>query len=112
MDEVLEWLLAGDPAIGWQVQRDLAGGDWRGTRARVAQEGWGAQLLSHRSGDGSWPAGWYSPKWTSSFYSLQVLQHLGVPAPESVHALLDKGLRPDGTFCCGPRGGRTPACAP
>jgi hypothetical protein len=98
VDEVIEWLLAGDPAIGWQVQRDLAGGDWRGTRARVAQEGWGAQLLSHRRGDGTWPPGWYSPKWTSTFYSLQVLQHLGVPAPESVHALLDKGLRPDGSF--------------
>lgn len=99
MDEVLEWLLAGDPAVGWQVQRDLVGGDWRGTRARVAQEGWGARLLGHRGGDGTWPTGWYSPKWTSTFYSLQVLQQLGVPAAKSVHALLAKGLRPDGSFC-------------
>ena len=44
VDEVLEWLLAGDPAVRWQVQRDLTGGDWRATRARVAQEGWGGAV--------------------------------------------------------------------
>jgi hypothetical protein len=98
VDEALEWLLAGDPAVRWQVQRDLTGGDWLATRVRVASEGWGAALLSHRRDDGTWPPGWYSPKWTSTFYSLQVLQQLGVPAPESVHALLAKGLQPDGTF--------------
>lgn len=98
MDEVLEWLLTGDPAVRWQAQRDLTGGDWRASRVRVAHEGWGATLLSHRRGDGAWPPGWYSPKWTSTFYSLQVLQQLGVPAPESVHALLARGLQPDGTF--------------
>ena len=65
----------------------------------MAQEGWGAQLLSHRRDDGTWPPGWYSPKWTSTFYSLQVLQQLGVPAPESVHALLAKGVQPDVRFC-------------
>jgi hypothetical protein len=96
--EVQAWLLAGDPAVRWQVERDLTGGDWRKTRGRVAREGWGAQLLSNRGRDGTWPTGWYSPKWTSTFYSLQVLQQLGVPAPESVRALLAKGLRPDGSF--------------
>jgi hypothetical protein len=98
VDEVLEWLLAGDPAVLWRVQRDITGGDWRETRLRVGQEGWGAELLSHRRDDGTWPPGWYSPKWTSTFYSLQVLQQLGVPAPDSVKALLVKGLQPDGTF--------------
>jgi len=55
-------------------------------------------MLSHRSPDGTWPTGWYSPKWVSTFYSLQVLQQLGVPAPESVRALLDHGLEDDGIF--------------
>jgi hypothetical protein len=98
MDDVSGWLLSGDPAVRWQVQRDLTGGDWEETRSRVAHEGWGAQILSHRSADGSWPTGWYSPKWPSTFYSLQVLQQLGVPAAESVHALLRAGMRPEGTF--------------
>ncbi len=98
MDDVLGWLCEGDPAITWQAQRDLVGGDWRSTRARVAESGWGAELLSHRRADGTWPDGWYDPKWTSTFYSLQVLQQLGVPAPESAAALLRAGRRDDGTF--------------
>lgn len=103
-DDVLEWLLTGDAAIRWQVQRDLLRAEWRETRAQVAQTGWGAQLLSHRSSDATWPTGWYSPKWTSTFYSLQVLQQLGVPAPETVQALLTKGLCADGSFSLWPSG--------
>lgn len=97
MDEVVDWLLAGDPAIRWQVQRDLTGGAWQRTRDEVSSSGWGAELLSHRRADATWP-GWYSPKWVSTFYSLQVLQQLGVPAPESVHRLLDVGLHAEGIF--------------
>ncbi len=95
--DVIEWLLDGDPAITWQVQRDLLDEPWEHTRSRVASESWGAQLLSHRRPDGTWPDGWYSPKWTSTFYSLQLLQQLGVRAPESVQALLTEGLH-DGRF--------------
>lgn len=98
MAEVLDWLVEGDPAIRWQVQRDLVDEPWAATRAQVTTQGWGAQLLKHRSADGTWPTGWYSPKWVSTFYSLQVLQQLGVPAPESVRALLDFGLHDDGIF--------------
>jgi hypothetical protein len=96
--DVIAWLLHGDPAIAWQVQRDLLDEPWEHTRARVAQEGWGAQLLSHRGPASTWPDGWYSPKWTSTFYSLQVLQQCGVPAGESVAALLTEGLQSDGRF--------------
>lgn len=98
MADVIEWLLAGDPAIRWQLQRDLIDEPWEQTRAQVVTQGWGAQLLSHRNADGTWPTGWYSPKWVSTFYSLQLLQQLGVPAPESVRALLDFGLHDDGIF--------------
>jgi hypothetical protein len=67
--DVVEWLMDIDPAIRWQVMRDLtdAPDDAVATeRARVATEGWGAQLLalqgpeidlveSKRDGDGRWP---------------------------------------------------------
>jgi hypothetical protein len=104
VDEVVAWLLDGDPAIRWQVERDLLGQSGKQTRRLVASHGWGAQLLSHRRPDGSWPDGWYDPKWTSTFYSLQLLQQLGVPAPESVNALLAEGLRDDGEFALWPSG--------
>lgn len=61
------WLLDTDPALRWQVQRDLLGEPaevWQATRARVAVEGMGARLA-----DGGWncAAGLGSPR--SSFHS-------------------------------------------
>lgn len=61
---VAEWLLDSDPAIRWQVERDLTGAPdevWRATRSRVATDGWGAALLSHQDPDGQWGGGAYSP---------------------------------------------------
>ena len=52
---VLDWLLDADPAIRWQVLRDLihAPPDVVMTeRARVATEGWGARLLALQDEDG------------------------------------------------------------
>ena len=46
---VIEWLLDSDPAIRWQVMRDLIGApaaEVAAERARVATHGWGAQLLA------------------------------------------------------------------
>jgi len=43
-----DWLLDADPALRWQVERDLLGApeaDWAATRSRVATEGFGARLL-------------------------------------------------------------------
>lgn len=61
---VLDWLLDSDPALRWQVERDLAGARpevWEATRARVATEGFGAGLLSHQDPDGQWAGGAYFP---------------------------------------------------
>jgi hypothetical protein len=46
---LIDWLLDSDPAIRWQVLRDLAGAPakiFAAERARVANEGWGARLLA------------------------------------------------------------------
>jgi hypothetical protein len=49
MDQtVIDRLLAGDPALRWQVLRDLTDApeaEWAAERSRVAAEGWGARLL-------------------------------------------------------------------
>src|SRR5438876_4185471 len=61
----IKWLLDSDPAIRWQVMRDLTGeapNAIAAERSRVATEGWGAQLLAMQSPAGNWggggPRGW------------------------------------------------------
>jgi len=94
---VLDWLLDSDPALRWQVERDLAGAPpemWDATRARVAAEGFGAQLLSKQDADGQWAGGAYFPArffgspeadepgqpWTATTWSLKDLREWGVDA--------------------------------
>jgi hypothetical protein len=47
-------------------------------RARIATEGWGARLLAAQDDDGGWDGGIYSPKWTSTTYTLLHLLWLGL----------------------------------
>lgn len=82
-EAVVEWLLAGDPSIRWQALRDLVGASSReveAERQRVAVEGWGARLLAAQDPDGQWSHALYSPKWTSTTYTLLSLHWLGLPS--------------------------------
>jgi len=104
MDEVTEWLLRGDPAIRWQTMRDLTDAGGRAIereRRRVAQEGWGARLLGLQDHDGRWACGIYTPKWTSTTYTLLLLRDLGLEArhPKALRGcrlLIDEGFWQDG----------------
>jgi hypothetical protein len=61
---LLEWLRDSDPALRWQVERDLAGAPpevWEATRSRISSEGFGAQLLSTQDADGQWAGGAFFP---------------------------------------------------
>ena len=81
IDGISSWLMEGDPAVRWQVMRDLLGSPPREVareRARVATVGWGAQLLSLQDADVRWAGALYSPKWTSTTYTLLLLQRLGL----------------------------------
>lgn len=78
---VIDWLMAGDPAIRWQVMRDLTdtpAGQVEAERSRVTSSGWGGRLLELQEDDGQWGGGSYTPKWTSTTYTLLLLRHLGV----------------------------------
>ena len=80
--DALDWLMAGDPAIRWQTMRDLLDESevrWQRERARVAEDGWGWRLLAKRGQDGRWGGGLYTPKWTSTNYTLLVLRDMGLP---------------------------------
>jgi hypothetical protein len=98
---VLDWLLDSDPAIRWQVLRDLADAPAdvvAAERARVATEGWGARLLALQGDDGQWAGGACFPArslnwreqnngqpWTATLPTLQLLSDFGVdPSAERV----------------------------
>lgn len=78
---VIDWLLDSDPAIRWQVLRDLTDAspdDVAAERARVTHEGWGARLLALQGADGTWGGGAYFPEWTSTTPTLQLLRQFGL----------------------------------
>ncbi|MFC5930412.1 squalene cyclase [Cryobacterium melibiosiphilum] len=96
---LLAWLLDSDPALRWQVERDLVGAPaevWTATRARVATEGFGARLLALQDADGQWAGGAYFPgdfdfegpeaaddagqPYTATTWSLNSLRDWGVDA--------------------------------
>lgn len=80
--ETIQWLLAGDPAIRWQVMRDLLETpevEWQTERRRLIEHGWASALLQHQNPDGGWGEGVYAPKWTSTTYTLLELRDMGLP---------------------------------
>ncbi len=81
-DTVTRWLLAGDPAIRWQVMQDLMEEDAQtvhAMRALVATEGWGARLLEAQAADGDWGGGpWVYRSWASTLETLTLLRELGL----------------------------------
>jgi len=85
---VIDWLLDSDPAIRWQVMRDLTDApadEVAAERARVAREGWGAQLLAAQDADGRWGGGTFFPRGIATMDTLHLLYLLG-PDPESDEA--------------------------
>ncbi|MEZ0114244.1 hypothetical protein ABH920_008278 [Catenulispora sp. EB89] len=100
---VIDWLLDSDPAIRWQVLRDLTDAPEEqvaAERARVLSDGWGGRLLALQGPDGKWStsaptfssekaAQWWRsmdasrqgtlfPEWTSIAWSLTLMRGFGV----------------------------------
>lgn len=100
-NELIDWLLAGDVALQYQVRRDLLDEERPDLQARIAVEGWGAQFLAARHPEGYWGRGFYQPKWISTHYTLLDLKHLGI-APdhpqirESIGQILARHKSADG----------------
>lgn len=89
-DATVDWLLAGDPAIKWQAERDLVGAPesvWAATRSQVSDAGWGRRLLGAQDADDRWGGGLYTPKWTSTNYTLLLLRRFGLdPGDDAARA--------------------------
>ena len=94
--ELVDWLLDSDPALRWQVERDLVGAPedvWRATRASVAIQGFGKRLLALQDEDGQWAGGAFFPAgffddaearqepgqpWTATTWTLNSLRQWGL----------------------------------
>lgn len=109
--DVIEWLLDSDPALRWQVMRDLTDtppAAVTAERARVLTAGWGARLLALRDDDGQWAGGACFPAdfrgdfsggqpWTATQATLVLLREFGIdpkaePVQETV-ALVQQNCR-------------------
>lgn len=96
MDEVVQYLLDGDPAIRWQTLRDLTDAPAETiaeARAAVATDGWGARLLAEQGDDGRWDGGTYRPGWADEerpFFDAWTATHF------SLQSLMEYGLDPEG----------------
>lgn len=92
---LIDWMLDSDPALRWQVERDLLHAPedmWRATRERVATEGFGARLLDLQDPDGQWAGGAFFPAdfdfdgpeagegqpWTATTWTLNSLREWGL----------------------------------
>ncbi|MBK8738663.1 MAG: hypothetical protein IPM02_03545 [Betaproteobacteria bacterium] len=103
---VMVWLLDSDPAIRWQVLRDLTGApaeEVEAERALVATEGAGARLLALQGADGRWAGAAWNRGWNSTMHVLMLLRDLGLD-PSSVQAQHAVGLVRDRVTWkgCGP----------
>jgi hypothetical protein len=95
--DLIEWLLNSDPALRWQVERDLTGEPpavWESTRARISTEGFGTRLLALQDDDGQWAGGAFFPgdfdfhgpeasdgqPWTATTWTLNTLRDWGLDA--------------------------------
>jgi hypothetical protein len=102
--DTIDWLLDSDPAIRWQVMRDLmdaSPAEIAAERTRVPREGVGAEILARQGSDGSWHrAG--CPVWLPTLFTLLLLRATGVdraePAVVSAAARLEAGFRWDEEF--------------
>ena len=94
---LLAWLLDTDPALRWQVERDIQGAPpdvWEATRASIRANGFAARLLALQDADGQWAGGAFFPRdfdfhgpeagqgagqpWTATTWTLNSLRDWGV----------------------------------
>ncbi|HEY3748593.1 MAG TPA: squalene cyclase [Pseudonocardiaceae bacterium] len=97
--DLIAWLRDSDPALRWQVERDLVREPpevWAATRARIATDGFGARLLALQDPDGQWAGGAFFPgnfdfhgpeaaeegaqPWTATTWTLNSLREWGMDA--------------------------------
>lgn len=87
--DVIAWLLAGDPSIRYQTLRDLTDADpatLAEARARISQQGVGAELLAHQDPDGIWRSAG-EPDWLPTLFHSVLLQRTQIDPSDAATAI-------------------------
>ena len=97
--DTIDWLLDSDPAIRWQVMRDLTDASPTAVaaeRARVAHEGVGAEILARQGSVGAWHRS-DAADWLPTLFTMIFLRAAGAlpadPAVASAVTRLQAGFR-------------------
>jgi hypothetical protein len=97
--DTIDWLLDSDPAIRWQVMRDLTDASpaaIAAERARIPHEGIGGRILASQAADGVWHRA-DTPDWLPTLFMPQLLRATAVdpnePLVKSAIACLAQGFR-------------------
>ena len=97
--DTIEWLLDADPAMRWQVMRDLTDASAEAIameRASIPHEGIGAEILGLQQADGSWRRDG-ARAWLTTLFTMQLLRATGIdpaaPCVEAAVVRLENGLR-------------------
>ncbi len=95
----IEWLLEGDPSIRYQTFRNLVNANVKvidKEKQKVLNEGWGRRFMDLQQKNGTWSDALYSPKWTSTFYTLLLLKRFGAQNDKNIEKacriLLEEGF--------------------
>lgn len=91
--DTVNWLLDGDPAIRWQVMRDLTEASpaaIAAERARIPHEGLGAKILACQGADGAWHKN-DEADWLPTLVTIQLLRLTGAdPADPLVRSAIER----------------------
>lgn len=95
MKDILNDLDHADPSIRYRLHKDLFKSDIKvleSIQNDMTHFGWGQTLMSFQLDDGYW-RGYYSPKWTSTHYTLQTLRCLNYPKTQSIMNAISRILK-------------------
>ncbi len=105
-DFIIQWLLDSDPAIRWQVMKDvlhLPENEFVQDRARIGSEGIGAQILARQGSDGTWAGAAWNPGWNSTMHALILLREIGLDPTSDAAIQAMKSIDENVTWKgCGP----------
>lgn len=105
---LIKWLINGDISVEFQTKRDLLGETDYILKKNISKEGYGKLFIDNQKESSHFGNGFYSPKWTSTHYTLLDLKNLNMDVTYNVKKVIinileelkaeDGGINPAGSI--------------